>query len=249
MDLGIKGHVVIITGAARGIGAEAAKAFVEEGCKVVVWDLDGKAAEQGAARLGADGAEAMAVQASVSNSDEVNRSVMAVIDRFGRVDILVNNAGNNDDAPLSEMTDQQWHNVLGVCLTGSFYCSRAVVPHMIRQKYGRIIHIASRAHLGIAGKANYCAAKAGLLGLSRSMATELGVHGITVNTVHPGMVRTERVLKQDAYAELNTASQQRQLIKKVGEPADIINGILFYASAKSNFITGDAMFVTGGRLT
>jgi 3-oxoacyl-[acyl-carrier protein] reductase len=249
MDLGIAGQVVVITGAGRGIGAEAAKAFAEEGCKVAVWDVDRRSADDVAAALRADNVEAVSVAGSVASSSDVDRVVQEVIDSFGAIHILVNNAGNNDDASLVEMTDDQWFKVLNVCLTGSFFCSRAVAKFMIKQRYGRIINVASRAHLGIPNKANYCAAKAGLLGLARSMASELGVHNITVNTVHPGIVRTERVLAQAMYPELNLQAQQRQLIKREALPSDIINGMLFYASASSGFISGDSMFVTGGRLT
>ena len=120
---------------------------------------------------------------------------------------------------------------------------------MIAQKYGRIINIASRAHLGEINKANYCAAKAGVLGLSRALAVELGVHDITVNTIAPGIVRTERVLAQPGYEGLNERAQQRQLIKRSANPSDIVNGMLFFASRTSSFITGDLLYVTGGRLT
>ncbi len=249
MDLGMKDQVVIITGAGRGIGREAAFAFAGEGAKVVAWDKDVALAQGVASEIGKTGGTAIALGGSVGVRRDVDAGVSKVLAAFGRIDVLVNNAGFGDDAPLVEMTDEQWDSVLNVCLTAPFYCARAVAPAMIAQKYGRIINIASRAHLGEINKVNYCAAKAGVLGLSRALAVELGVHDITVNTIAPGIVRTERVLAQPGYEGLNERAQQRQLIKRSSNPSDVVNGILFFASRTSGFVTGDLLYVTGGRLT
>ena len=249
MDLGLKDQVVVITGAGRGIGREAALTFAAEGAKVAAWDKDIELAREVEAEIAKSGGSAMALGGSVGIRKDVDTAIGKVLQAWGRIDVLVNNAAFGDDAPLTEMTDEQWDRVLNVCLTAPFYCARAVAPAMIAQKYGRIINIASRAHLGEINKANYCAAKAGVLGLSRALAVELGVHDITVNTIAPGIVRTERVLAQPGYEGLNERAQQRQLIKRSAHPSDIVNGMLFFASRTSSFITGDLLYVTGGRLT
>lgn len=249
MDLGIKDHVAIITGGGRGIGAQAALSFAQEGCRVAVWDRDTDKAEEVARRVRDAGGTAMAVGGSVGIRADVEAGVRKVLDSYGAIHILINNAGFGDDAPLVEMTDDQWERVLNVNLTAPFYCARAVAPTMVAQRYGRIINVSSRTHQGEAGKVNYCAAKAGVLGLSRALAVELGPHEITVNTIAPGIVRTERVLAQAAYEGLNERAKARQLVKRDAEPFDIVNGMLFYASAHSGFITGDLLYATGGRLS
>ncbi|MGI4815534.1 MAG: SDR family NAD(P)-dependent oxidoreductase [Janthinobacterium lividum] len=249
MDLGIEGHVAVITGAGRGIGAQAAASFAKEGCKVVVWDKSEDEAQAVAQAIRTAGGEAIAVGGSVGIRRDVDHGFQQILDTYGTVHILINNAGFGDDAPLVEMTDEQWDRVVNVNLTAPFYCCRAAAPSMIRQRYGRIVNISSRTHLGEINKANYCAAKAGVLGLSRALAMELGAHEITVNTIAPGIVRTERVLAQPGYVGLNERAQARQLIKRAAEPIDIVNGMLFYASATSGFITGDLLYATGGRLT
>lgn len=247
MDLGIAGQVAVVTGAGSGIGAETARQLAAEGCKVVVWDMLAERAQRVAQQLRDGGADAMAVTGSVAKSSEVNAVIQQVIAKYGTIHILVNNAGFGDDGPLTEMTDDMWYRVIDVCLSGPFFCARAVAPYMIAQKYGRIINVGSRAHLGLPTKANYCAAKAGVTGLTKSMGMELGVHNITVNTVHPGIVRTERVLAQKMYPEMNVAAQRTQMIKQEGTPADIANAIMFYASARTSFVSGDEVFATGGR--
>ena len=248
MDLGISNQVIIITGGGGGIGSEAARAFAAEGCKVVVWDLDIAKAKRVADSIRDNGGQAIDVGGSVANSEDVEAAVRRVIKEFNDIHILVNNAGFGDDAPLVEMTNEQWHRVIDVCLTGSFYCSRAVAPYMIKQKYGRIINVASRAHLGgLLNRANYSAAKAGMLGLSRETALELAEHNITVNTVHPGMVPTDRLRGLAAYPQLKEGAERLQMIKRLATPSDIVNAILFFASARTSFITGDQLYVTGGR--
>lgn len=158
MDLGLKDKVVVITGAGRGIGAEAALAFAREGAKVAVWDKDLDKAQEVAAQLQRTDAAAIALGGSVGVRQHVEAAVATVLKKFRTIHVLVNNAGFGDDAPLTEMTDEQWDSVLNVCLTGPFYCARAVAPTMIAQRYGRIINVSSRVHLGEINKANYCAA-------------------------------------------------------------------------------------------
>lgn len=247
MDLGLSGQTALITGAGRGIGAAAARALAAEGCNVAVWDQHAEVADATVQAIEEAGGKAIALYGSVSSSADVNQAVQTAQERFGGIHILINNAGFGIEAPIWELTDEQWASVLNVNLTGAFYCIRAVAPLMIKQAYGRIINMSSRAHMGDFQKAPYASAKAGLLGLTRSCAMELGPHNVTVNAIAPGMVRTERVLAQPQYAELNERAKARQLIKREATVDDIVNGILFFASQKSGFVTGDTMYITGGR--
>jgi len=247
MELGIAGHVALVTGAAHGLGAAIASALAKEGCRVGVWDRDGDGANRLVERIKAAGGDACALVGSVDNPDEVRELTQAAAARLGDIQILVNNAGYSADSPIEKMSDAAWHDIIGVCLTGAFYCTRAVVPAMIARKYGRIINISSRAHLGEFNKVNYCAAKAGLIGMTRALSLDLGPHGITVNAIAPGLVRTERVQNLPHYAEINTRSQARQPIKREGLPTDVADGVLYLASAGAGFVTGEVLHITGGR--
>lgn len=247
MDLKIKGHVAIVTGGGRGIGRGIAHALGGEGCRVVVLDRDAGPAEAVAGEIEAAGGEAVAMTADVAAPASVAAVTRAISDRFGAIHILVNNAGFSRDAPITEMTDQQWQEIIGVCLSGPFYCSRAVIPQMIRQKYGRIINIGSRSWMGNLKKANYSAAKAGVIGLSKTLAMELGPHGITVNVIAPGTVETERYKGTPNYAAQVVRARAAVTVGRLGEPEDIGRGVLFYAAADAGYITGDVMHMTGGR--
>lgn len=242
------GQVALITGAGRGIGAAAARALARRGCKVAVWDRHHDVADLVVRTILDEGGDAIAVYGSVAVSTDVSAAVGKTLGQYGTIHILVNNAGFGIEAPVWKLTDEQWASVLDVNLTGSFYCIRAVAPSMIAQRYGRVVNISSRAHMGDGHKAAYASAKAGILGLTRTCAIELGEYDITVNAIAPGMVRTERVLAQPQYAALNERAQARQLIKRPGTVEDIVNGILFYASPASGFVTGDTLYITGGRM-
>jgi 3-oxoacyl-[acyl-carrier protein] reductase len=246
MDLGISGHVAIVTGAGRGIGAATARLLAQEGAQVVVWDRDTGPAEELAAEIAASGGEAMAVTGSVSDGSDVEAVKRAVLDRFGTVHILVNNAGFAHIGKAVETTDQQWGAVVDVHMKGSFNCVRALAPSMIAQGYGRIVNISSLSVLGADNMAAYAAAKAGLLGLSRALMVELGPYNITVNAILPGYIRTDRVKNSPAFPVLDTKSRKAQTVPAEGQPEDVANAVLFYASARSGFVTGDAMMVTGG---
>lgn len=247
MDLKIKGHVAIVTGAGRGIGRGIARALGAEGCKVVVLDRDAGPANAVADEIRAAGGEAVAMTGDVGDSKSVAAFTQAVVDKFGAIHILVNNAGFSRDAPITEMTDQQWQEIINVCLSGVFYCSRAVVPTMMKQKYGRIINIGSRSWMGNLKKANYSAAKAGVIGLSKALSLELGPHGITVNVIAPGTVETERYKQTPNYAQAVERAKAGAVVGRLGEPEDTARGVLFYAAADADYITGDVMYMTGGR--
>jgi 3-oxoacyl-[acyl-carrier protein] reductase len=246
MDLGIKGHVAVVTGAGRGIGAATALMLAAEGARVVVWDRDIEPAEAVAADITAGGGEAMAIAGSVTVAAEVETVKSSVLARFGSVQILVNNAGFAHIAAAVETTDRQWNDVVEVHMGGAFRCVRAFAPSMIADNYGRIINMSSLSVLGADRMAAYAAAKAGLLGFTRALMVELGPHNITVNAILPGYIRTERVKRSPAFPVLDEHSRRAQTVPAEGQPEDVANAVLFYASARSGFVTGDSMAVTGG---
>lgn len=247
MDYGIKGHVAVVTGGGRGLGESICRALAAEGARVAVWDLDAKAAARVAKSIQDGGGEALALSGDVSRRGDVTKAVARVVKRFGSIEILVNNAGFSRDAPITEMSDRDWKSVIDVCLTGSFLVSQAVARHMTARKYGRIISISSRANLGEYYKANYSAAKAGLLGLTGSLSLELGPKGITANAIAPGLIRTERVKALKNYKDMERRAIERTPVKRPGEPEDVADGVLFLASARAGWINGEVLYITGGR--
>jgi 3-oxoacyl-[acyl-carrier protein] reductase len=246
MDIGIKGHVAVVTGGGRGIGAATARLLAAEGARLVVWDRDCEPAEAVAREIVAAGGEAMAITGSVSVTAEVEAVKAAVLARFGTAHILVNNAGFAHIGPALETTDQQWSDVVDVHMAGAFHCVRALAPAMVAQGYGRIVNISSLSVMGADRMAAYAAAKAGLLGLTRALMVELGPHSITVNAILPGYIRTERVKRSPAFPVLDERSRRAQTLPAEGQPEDVANAVLFYASARSGFVTGDFMNVNGG---
>jgi 3-oxoacyl-[acyl-carrier protein] reductase len=246
MDLGITGQVAVISGAGRGIGAATARLIAAEGARVVVWDRDEEPALAVANEICASGGEAIPLAGSVASRDDVESMARRVADHFGTVHILVNNAGFAHITEATATTDAQWTDMLNVHMTGAFNCVHALAPLMIRQKYGRIINISSLSVLGADRMAAYAAAKAGLLGLTRSLMVELGPHNITVNAVLPGYIRTDRVKNSPAFPVLNERARRAQALPAEGMPQDVANAVLFLASSKSGFVTGDFLYVTGG---
>ena len=247
MDMGLNGKVALVTGAARGIGLAIATRLAEEGCRVAVCDLDIEAAEASRNTLAAGGKTAIAVSADVSNRASVAAAVARIRVELGPIGILVNNAGFSQDAPLEEMSEEQWDRVVDVCLKGSWLCAQAVVADMKSLGGGRIINIASRAHLGESNKTNYCAAKAGVLGLTSALSIELGKYGITVNSVAPGLIRTERVLGLRYYEDIDRRAKLSTPVQKSGEPSDVAAAVMYLASSAAGFVSGDTLYVTGGR--
>lgn len=247
MDLQLKDHVAIVTGAARGIGAAVARSLATEGAAVVVWDLELEAAEALTREIVQEGGRAQAAQGDVTSRLDVERVIESVNSSFGGIQILVNNAGFSLDAPLTEMTDERWDKVNDVCLKGTFLTCRAVVPHLISQGYGRIINISSRAYNGDDNKSNYSAAKAGVIGFTRALAIELGRHAITANIVAPGLIRTDRVRQTPFFDELDQRARQLTPIQRPGSPADVADAVLYLASPRTGFVSGEVLHVTGGR--
>lgn len=247
MDLGIEGRVAFITGGAGTLGFATALRLGKEGAKVVLCDLNAEAVEGATGELDAAGVQALGCVADVTSRESVDAAVQSAIERFGSVDVLVNNAGFARDSYLTKMSEEQWHSVLDVTLQGAFHCCRAVLPGMMERKFGRVVNIASRAHLGNPGQTNYSAAKAGLIGFTRSLSMESGRFGITANAVAPGVISTPRMRNRPDYAELTQRAQKNTPVARLGEPEDVAATIAFLCSTLAGFITGETVHVTGGR--
>lgn len=246
MDLEIKGQVAVVTGGARGLGAEMCRALGQEGVHVVVWDRDAAAEEQAAA-IRSEGGEATSIVADATNAEAVNAAVKSIVDRLGGIEILVNCAGFSRDAPISEMTDAMWHDVIAVNLHAPFYVTRAVVPSMLAKRYGRIVNVSSRARDGDNFKANYSAAKAGVVGLTMALALELGKSGITVNAIAPGFCETERTRGLPYFKDLKSRALEKTPMDRLGTERDIADGLLYLVGRRSGYITGEVLTIAGGR--
>lgn len=240
-----KGKVAVITGASRGIGRSIAFALAAQGAVIVAVDMDQAATNAVVAELQATGAKSLAVVGNVTAPADVERMIDAAVEAFGRVDILVNNAGITRDGLLMRMKDEDWDAVLTVNLKGAFLCTRAAFKVMSKQRYGRIINIASVVgQMGNAGQANYCASKAGLIGLTKSNARELAKRNITVNAVAPGFIATAMT---DALSEKVREELTSQIpLERLGSADDIANAVTFLASEASGYITGHVLSVNGG---
>jgi len=241
----IQDKVALITGASRGIGRSISLALAAQGAKIVAVDVDLQATEAFVAELKALGTDAVAVQGNVTVAADVEQMVKVAKETFDRVDILVNNAGITRDALLLRMKDEDWDAVLDVNLKGAFLCTRAVAKLMTKQRSGRIINIASVVgQMGNAGQANYCASKAGLIGLTRSNARELAKRNITVNAVAPGFISTAMT---DALPEDKRQELAAQIpLARLGSVDDIAYTVLFLASDQAGYITGQVIGVNGG---
>jgi 3-oxoacyl-[acyl-carrier protein] reductase len=250
MDLGISGHVAIVTGAGRGIGAGIARALGREGAHVIAWDRDAVAADAMAQSIRAEGGTADPVHADVTRKAEVADTVALIHERFGPTRILVNNAGFSVDASLVEMTEEQWDQALGTNLKGVFLVTQAVAPTMIAKGYGRIVMIASRSHLGgEPNKSNYSAAKGGVVSFTRALACELGPHSVTVNAIAPGFTLTDRLMALPHFQEIEARSRAKRLIPRAGTPEDIAQAVLYAASVGAGYLTGEVIHVSGGRFS
>lgn len=238
--------VAIVTGAAQGIGAATAKKLASEGAKVSIVDINQEQAEKTAATLDPTGDKVIGLACDVSNEKSVAEMVAKVIEKFGKVDILINNAGITRDAMAHKMSVDQWKLVLDVNLSGTFYVSQAVIPFMKEQKYGRIVNLSSSSAYGNIGQANYAASKAGILGMTKTLAKELGRHNITVNAVLPGMTATDiiKTIPSDVMEHL-----KKQIpLGRPAEPEEQAEAICFLASDAASYITGVELVVSGGAL-
>jgi 3-oxoacyl-[acyl-carrier protein] reductase len=242
VNLRLDGKVAMVTGSTRGIGRAIAHALAEAGAKVAVMGRDQAKAEQAAGEIG-HGAQGFACD--VANEDSVNAAVAAIEKALGPVDVLVNNAGVTKDNVFLRLTDADWDTVLEANLKGAFRTIRAASRGMMKKRWGRIINVSSVVGLiGNKGQANYAASKAGLLGLTRSIARELASRGITVNAVAPGFIDTD--MTANLTPEQREALAKQIPLERLGKPEDVAAAVLFLASETSAYITGQVLVVDGG---
>ncbi len=245
MGTRLAGRVALITGAGQGLGKAIALRFAQEGAKVVALDVAPDGINAVAGEIKAAGGEALAVVCDVTQRAQVAAAVQAALDAFGQLDILCNNAGITRDARLVKMTEEQFDQVIAVNLKGVFNMTQAVAPHMVERGYGRIITTSSVVGLyGNFGQTNYVATKAGVIGMTRVWARELGPKGITANAVAPGFIATDMVktVPQEVLDKFISMTPARRL----GEPEDIANAFLFLASDEASFVNGAVLSVDGG---
>ncbi|MEC1721827.1 3-oxoacyl-[acyl-carrier-protein] reductase [Schinkia azotoformans] len=242
----LTGKVALVTGASRGIGREIAIELAEAGAKVAVNYSGSEAkANEVVDQIKAAGGEAFAIQANVSNTESVEAMVKEVISQFGALDILVNNAGITRDNLLMRMKEEEWDAVINTNLKGVFICTKAVTRQMMKQRKGRIINIASIVGVcGNPGQANYVAAKAGVIGLTKTTAKELASRHITVNAIAPGFITTD--MTDELPEDIKNEMLKQIPLAKFGSPSDIANVVRFLAADESSYITGQTIHVDGG---
>ena len=237
--------VAIVTGASRGIGRSIALALAAQGAKVVASARSAEALDSLTAEIKAQGGEALAVVGDVAIEDDANNLIKQAVAAYGQVDIFINNAGITRDGLLLRMKSADWDAVLDTNLKGAFLCTRAVAKVMSKQRSGRIINISSVVgEMGNAGQANYCASKAGLLGLTKSVARELARRNVTVNAITPGFIATD--MTEDMTDKAREAMTEQIPLGRLGAAEDVANAVLFLASEQSAYITGQVLGVNGG---
>ncbi|MEV7653279.1 3-oxoacyl-ACP reductase FabG [Streptomyces anulatus] len=246
-------RVAIVTGAARGIGAATAVRLAAEGRSVAVLDLDEAACKDTVEKITAAGGTALAVGCDVSDAGQVEAAVARVAAELGAPTILVNNAGVLRDNLLFKMSESDWDIVMNVHLKGAFLMAKAVQAHMVEAKFGRIVSLSSSSALGNRGQANYSAVKAGLQGLTKTLAKELGKFGVTANAVAPGFIVTEMTAQTAervgmGFEEFQAAAATQIPVQRVGRPEDVANAIAFFAGDDAGFVSGQVMYVAGGPL-
>lgn len=246
----LSGKVAIITGSGRGIGRGIALAFAREGAKVVVNSAT-RTCEKVADEIKALGGEVIPVRTDVSNFDEVKKMVNTALEKFGKIDVLVNNAGIFVGlAPLVELTDESWDRVFAVNLKGVFYCCKAVIPHMMERRSGKIINISSIDPMRGAGfpmsGTHYASSKAGVIALTKCLARELGPYGICVNSIAPGEIETDLSAEELATPEQRAEFGKQIPLGRVGQPEDVAKVAVFLASNLADYVTGEIIKCDGG---
>jgi 3-oxoacyl-[acyl-carrier protein] reductase len=247
-------RIAIVTGAARGIGAGTAKRLAADGMAVAVLDLNEADCAQTVAEIEKAGGKAIAVGADVSNSELVAAAVARVVAELGEPTVLVNNAGVTRDNLIFKMSENDWDTVMNVHLRGAFLMTRAVQQYMVNAKFGRIINLSSVSAVGNRGQVNYSAAKAGLQGLTKTLALELGKFGITANAVAPGFVVTDMTAATAArlgmsFEDFQAGAAKAIPVQRVGTVDDIAHAISFFASEDSGYISGQILYLSGGPIS
>lgn len=237
--------VALVTGGAQGIGKAIALLLAGNGADVAVSDINFEKAQETADEVRQMGRSSLALGANVADVKDVERMMDAMVERFGRIDILVNNAGITRDRLILRMTEEDWDAVLAVNLKGTFNCTKAAIRHMSKQRSGKIVNIASVVGaMGNAGQANYAASKAGVIGLTKTIAREFAGRGINVNAIAPGYIQTPMT---DAIPEKAKEELKRLIpMERLGQPEDVARAVLFFVSESSSYITGQVLHVNGG---
>jgi 3-oxoacyl-[acyl-carrier protein] reductase len=247
-DLELDGKVALVTGAGRagkGIGRSICLALAKQGASIAVADFVPEAADSVAEEVRQLGMEAISLQVNVSNTQDVERMVELVVDKFGRIDILVNNAGITRDQLLMRMSEADWDAVLDTNLKGTFNCTRAVAKLMMRARSGKIVNIASvMGIIGNPGQANYSASKAGVIGLTKTVAKELGSRGVNVNAIAPGFIET--AMTEELSQQVRDGISTRIPLERLGVSDDVANAVVFLCSDASSYVTGQVINVDGG---
>jgi 3-oxoacyl-[acyl-carrier protein] reductase len=238
----MKDQIVIVTGGSKGIGRETVILFSRNGAKSIIWDVDEENAKK---TIELTNGQAEFQKVDTTNFEEVETAANELMDKYGRIDILISNAGITSDSTLKKMTSEQFRKVLDVNLTGVFNCGKAVGLKMMERNYGRIINTSSVvAHYGNFGQSNYVATKAGLIGMTKTWAKEMGRYNITVNAVAPGFIETEMILTVPE--KILESLRGKSPLNRLGKPNEIAEAYYFLASEKAAFITGAVLNVDGG---
>lgn len=241
----LENRVAIITGGTAGIGAATAIRFAQEGAKVILWARNAERGNAFVEKMKGMGLEAEFDAIDSSNYEAVCEAAKRVNDKYGKIDILINNAGITNDSTLKKMTIEQWQQVIDINLSGSFYCIKAITPYMLEKGYGRIVNASSVVALyGNFGQTNYVATKAGLIGMTKTLARELGKKGITVNAVAPGFIETDMVAKMPE--NVLDGMRAKVPVGRLGQPEEIASAYLFLSSEEAAYINGATLSVDGG---
>lgn len=238
--------VVVITGGARGIGRTFALAMAREGGDIIIVDLMMKHAQDVSDEVKSMGRESLAIEADISEAEDVKKMGNLVLEKYGRLDVLINNAGTSRVVKTEDTSDEQWNIVINTNLKGTFLCSRAFIPAMVKRKSGKIINISSvMGWVGASGYAQYCAAKAGIIGFTRALAVELAEYNINVNCIAPGVIATKGMLLRISEEEAKKQAQKAPL-GRMGKPEDLLGALMLLATEEGSFITGETINVNGG---
>lgn len=241
----LEGKIAVITGGARGIGKEIAKVLAKEGANCVLCDINAQELETAAGEIESLGVQCLPLALNVCNLKQCEEAVNKIIDKFKKIDILINNAGITRDGLLLRMKEEDWDSVIAVNLKGTFNWTKAAIKFMLKQKSGRIVNVASIIGvMGNAGQANYAASKAGIIGLTKSVAKEVASRNINVNAIAPGFIETK--MTEVLSEEVKEAMRKQIPLNRFGKPEDVGNLVLFLVSDDASYITGQVIKIDGG---